>query len=254
MPEAPAPWQLFVQPDQRSCGAAAMVVARFLGDPAYRTLLEGGRPDQPAHAGRRLGAARAVQDRDARDAPAHHRARRRERQAADPVAPQVRHTALGGRPPALRAPSGRRRHARDVLLARGAHDLPGAYQRLLDAPRAGRVSALYVGTTWVPRHVALVVGATAPGTLKCTTPLVAGSTSSTVSPSSAATSTSPAGTWRGSWSRPTPERSSTQGPSARQGAHLSSADGHDEHEQGDPRGFPSRPRPVPRRAEPVLRR
>ena len=42
MPDAPAPWQLFVQPDQRSCGAAAMVVARFLGDPEYRQLLEGG--------------------------------------------------------------------------------------------------------------------------------------------------------------------------------------------------------------------
>ena len=43
MPDRPAPWGLFVQPDQRSCGAASMVVARFLGDPDYRSLLEGGR-------------------------------------------------------------------------------------------------------------------------------------------------------------------------------------------------------------------
>ena len=42
-----APWGLFVQPDQRSCGAASLVVARFLGDPDYRRLLEGGSLTSP---------------------------------------------------------------------------------------------------------------------------------------------------------------------------------------------------------------
>ena len=66
---------------------------------------------------------------------------------------------------------GRGRHPRDVLAGTWrAPSLPGAYDRLLDAPRAGRVSALFVGSHWVPRHVALVVEATARGTLRCTTP------------------------------------------------------------------------------------
>ena len=34
--------------------------------------------------------------------------------------------------------------------------LPAAYQRLLDAGNAGRVSAIFVGSTWLPRHVVLV--------------------------------------------------------------------------------------------------
>jgi hypothetical protein len=43
--------------------------------------------------------------------------------------------------------------------------LPSAYQRLLDAARAGRVSSVFIGSTWLPRHVVLVVDATSSGSL-----------------------------------------------------------------------------------------
>ena len=42
MPDLPEqPWELLKQPDQRSCGAASMVVARMLADPAYAAFLAG---------------------------------------------------------------------------------------------------------------------------------------------------------------------------------------------------------------------
>ena len=43
--------------------------------------------------------------------------------------------------------------------------LPAAYQRLLDAGNADRLSAIFVGSAWLPRHVVLVVDATVRGTL-----------------------------------------------------------------------------------------
>ena len=141
-----------------------MVVARLIGDPDYRRLVEGAAAWKPAHRGRRRGAAGEVQDRDPRDASAHHRPGRRQRQAPDPLAAQVRDAALGGGPPA----SGTR--AADGTLARydwhvARIDLPGAYDRLLRT-RSGRVAALFVGSDWVPRHVALIVRATATGKLQ----------------------------------------------------------------------------------------
>jgi hypothetical protein len=38
--------------------------------------------------------------------------------------------------------------------------LLGAHDRLLDTARAGRVSAIFIGNRWLPRHVVLVVDAT----------------------------------------------------------------------------------------------
>ena len=43
--------------------------------------------------------------------------------------------------------------------------LTGAFDRLLAAGDAGRVSSIFVGSTWLPRHVVLVIDATARGTL-----------------------------------------------------------------------------------------
>ena len=165
MPDAPAPWQLFVQPDQRSCGAAAMVVARFLGDPEYCQLLEGGS----------LTSLRTV----AGDAAL------RERFKTETLAMHQRITGLADVSGKLQIPWPRKfgtppwavaRQLSGTVGADGTRatyswhvartSLPGAYQRLLDASRAGRVSAIYVGTTWVPRHVALVVEATDRGTLE----------------------------------------------------------------------------------------
>jgi hypothetical protein len=163
MPSAPAPWQLFVQPDQRSCGAAAMVVARFLGDPVYRTLLEGGSLTSP----RTLAGDTALRERFTTETLAMHQ---RITGLADVSGrPQVPWPRKLGTPPWAVA-----RQLSGTVGADGTRatyswhvartSLPGAYQRLLDASQAGRVSAIYIGTTWVPRHVALVVEATARGT------------------------------------------------------------------------------------------
>ena len=165
MPDAPAPWQLFVQPDQRSCGAAAMVVARFLGDPGYRQLLEGGSLTSP----RTVAGDAALRERFKTETLAMHQ---RITGLADVSGkPQIPWPRKFGTPPWAVA-----RQLSGTVGADGTRatyswhvartSLPGAYQRLLDASRAGRVSAIYVGTTWVPRHVALVVEATDRGTLE----------------------------------------------------------------------------------------
>jgi len=165
MPDAPAPWQLFVQPDQRSCGAAAMVVARFLGDPEYCQLLEGGSPTSP----RTVAGDAALRERFKTETLAMHQ---RITGLADVSGkPQIPWPRKFGTPPWAVA-----RQLSGTVGADGTRatyswhvartSLPGAYQRLLDASRAGRVSAIYVGTTWVPRHVALVVEATDRGTLE----------------------------------------------------------------------------------------
>jgi hypothetical protein len=164
MPDAPAPWQLFVQPDQRSCGAAAMVAARFLGDPDYRKLLEGGSLTSP----RTLAGDTALRERFKTETLAMHQ---RITGLADVSGkPQIPWHRKFGTPPwavarqlsgTVRADGTRATYSWHVART----SLPGAYQRLLDASQAGRVSAIYVGTTWVPRHVALVVEATARGTL-----------------------------------------------------------------------------------------
>ena len=165
MPDAPAPWQLFVQPDQRSCGAAAMVVARFLGDPEYCQLLEGGSLTSP----RTVAGDAALRERFKTETLAMHQ---RITGLADVSGkPQIPWPRKFGTPPWAVA-----RQLSGTVGADGTRatyswhvartSLPGAYQRLLDASRAGRVSAIYVGTTWVPRHVALVVEATDRGTLE----------------------------------------------------------------------------------------
>ena len=165
MPDAPAPWQLFVQPDQRSCGAAAMVVARFLGDLDYRKLLEGGSLTSP----RTLAGDAALRERFKTETLAMHQ---RITGLADVSGkPQIPWPRKFGTPPWAVA-----RQLSGTVGADGTRatyswhvartSLSAAYQRLLDASRAGRVSAIYVGTTWVPRHVALVVEATDRGTLE----------------------------------------------------------------------------------------
>ena len=69
-PESPEqPWELFVQPDQRSCGATAMVVARILGDPAYAQYVEGTGGLQNA---RTVAGARALEERFRTEALAMH--------------------------------------------------------------------------------------------------------------------------------------------------------------------------------------
>jgi hypothetical protein len=141
-----------------------MVVARFLGDPEYRKLLEGGSLTSP----RTLAGDTALRERFKSETLAMHQ---RITGLADVSGkPQVPWPRKFGTPPwaVARQLSGTvgtdgTRATYSWHVARTS--LPAAYQRLLDASRAGRVSAIYVGTTWVPRHVALVVDATERDTL-----------------------------------------------------------------------------------------
>ena len=156
MPEAP--WGLFVQPDQRSCGAASMVVARFLGDPDYRALLEGGSLANP----RTVAGDAALRDRFRTETLAMHQ---RITGLADSSGRlQVPWPRKFGTPPWAVARQLASTPAADgTTTAYSWHAartrLASAYQRLLDAAGAGRVAAVFVGSTWLPRHVVLVVGA-----------------------------------------------------------------------------------------------
>jgi hypothetical protein len=162
MPDAP--WNLFVQPDQRSCGAASMVVARFLGDPAYRSMLQGGSLENP----RTVAGDAALRERFRTETLAMHQ---RITAAADTSGrPQIPWPRTYGTPPWAVARQLSSTPARDGTLATyGWHlartSLSPAYQRLLDAARAGRVSSIFIGSTWLPRHVVLSVDATASGGL-----------------------------------------------------------------------------------------
>jgi hypothetical protein len=160
-----APWSLFVQPDQRSCGAASMVVARFLGDPDYRRTVEGGSLTSP----RTVAGDAALRQRFTSETLAMHQ---RITSAADVSGRfQLPWPRKFGTPPWAVA-----RQLSATLGADGTRatyswhtarlSLASAYQRLLDATVAGRVSAIFVGSTWVPRHVVLVVDAAGEGTLQ----------------------------------------------------------------------------------------
>lgn len=152
MPEVP--WGDFVQPDQRSCGATAMVVARILNDPAYAAFVEG---------------TGDVRGRFRTEALAMHR---RITSLADVSGraqlPWPR--ALGTPPWAVARQLSGTRAADGTLASYGWHTCrlsPGtAFDRLLAAAAVGRVSALYLGSTWLPRHVVLVTGSAPTGTVQ----------------------------------------------------------------------------------------
>jgi hypothetical protein len=167
MPDLPEQhWELLKQPDTRSCGAASMVVARLIGDPDYRRLVEGG---SSLESPRTVAGDAALREKFKTETLAMHR---RITGLADVSGkPQIPWPRKFGTPPwaVARQLSGTR--AANGTLARydwhvARIDLPGAYDRLLAAPRSGRVAALFVGSDWVPRHVALVVRATATGKLQ----------------------------------------------------------------------------------------
>ena len=155
MPEAP--WGLFVQPDQRSCGAASLVVARFLGDPEYRKLLEGGSVTSP----RTVAGDAALRERFKTETLTMHQ---RITGLADTSGkPQIPWPRKFGTPPwAVARQLSATLGADGTTTAYSWHvartSLSTAYQRLLDATTAGRVAAIFIGSTWLPRHVVLVVG------------------------------------------------------------------------------------------------
>ena len=127
------------QPDQRSCGAACLVVARMLLDPSYADLTARAfRPEVLGMHGRVTGP---VDARGALQVPWP-------RALGTPpwaVARQLSSNGANGSRPG-------RYDARLVLDRDAAHDR----LTLSQAP-----AALYVGNRWLPRHVVLVVEATA---------------------------------------------------------------------------------------------
>jgi hypothetical protein len=157
MPDAP--WAQFVQPDARSCGAASMVVARFLGDPAYRTLLEGGSLTSP----RTVAGDAALRERFNTETLAMHA---RITGLADTSGkPQIPWPRKFGTPPwavarQLSATPGADGTTTSYSWHVARTSLSTAYERLLDSTQADRVAAIFIGSTWIPRHVVLVVGAT----------------------------------------------------------------------------------------------
>jgi hypothetical protein len=160
-----APWSLFVQPDQRSCGAASMVVARFLGDPDYRSMVEGVGLTSP----RTVAGDAALRERFKAETLAMHE---RITGLADATGRfQVPWPRKFGTPPWATARQLAATPAADGTRASYSWHvartrLSSAYQRLLDTAAAGRVSAIFVGSTWVPRHVVLVVDAAGEETLQ----------------------------------------------------------------------------------------
>jgi hypothetical protein len=165
MPDSAQPWELFVQPDQRSCGATALVVARMLGDPAYAAYVDG--TSDLTHA-RTIAGDQRLRERFKAEALAMHR---RITGLADVSGkPQIPWPRAFGTPPwaVARQLSGTP-GADGTLTSYSWHvartSLSGAYDRLLAAGDADRVSAIFIGSTWLPRHVVLVVDRTTAGTV-----------------------------------------------------------------------------------------
>jgi hypothetical protein len=133
------------QPDQRSCGAATLVVARSIADPAYADRLADGVP----------GATGTVQDRFAVEVLATHRRTTRAVSASGTAqVPWPRHF---GTPPWAVA------HELEAITGIGWRTLavtPWDRRDALSAVRAAarlRPVPLYVGSRWLPRHVVLVL-------------------------------------------------------------------------------------------------
>jgi hypothetical protein len=155
------------QPDQRSCGATVLVVARMLLDPEYAELVATGRHPVTGFglpgdaAGRFRYEVLAMHDRvtglvDARG----HLQLPWPRSLGTPpwaVAHQMSATGTSAVPPA-------------PYTARPAwSDGAAVFDRLVDVTGRRRPVPVYVGSRWVPRHVVLAVGRVA-GRLRCYEP------------------------------------------------------------------------------------
>jgi hypothetical protein len=167
MPDAASqqPWSLLAQPDQRSCGATVLVVARMLADPSYAALIDGPAGLESAHT---VAGAQSLQQRFRTEALAMHK---RVTSLADVSGrPQVPWPRTFGTPPWAVARQLSGTPAADGTFAsygyHAARTDPGAsFGRLLAAAQGGRVSAIFIGSTWIPRHVVLVVDADPTGLL-----------------------------------------------------------------------------------------
>jgi len=124
------------QPDQRSCGPSCLVAARMLLDPAYAATVTPGTFDHEVLSLHRQ-VTRAIDARGALQLPWP-------RALGTPPWAMAHH---------LSAIDAERSYAARLALRRGR-----AFDRLAAATAP---SVLYVGSRWLPRHVVLVVEASA---------------------------------------------------------------------------------------------
>lgn len=141
------PWaevfaQRLVQPDRRSCGAAVLVVARLLADPAYAPFV--------GSAGAFRSEVLAMHRRVT--SPADVRGRL-----------QLPWPRAFGTPPWAVAHQleGTTGVEHDVRLLRGERE--PAYDDIVAATAAGHPVPVYVGSRWLPRHVVLAIGTAGEG-------------------------------------------------------------------------------------------
>lgn len=126
------------QPDQRSCGASVLVVARMLSDPEYADRIL----DDPDRFGQEV---LAVHERTTGSVTANG-------------ALQLPWPRALGTPPwavahELTARTGREHRSHAVL----PWDREGALAAIRGATAAGHPVPLYIGSRWLPRHVVLVL-------------------------------------------------------------------------------------------------
>lgn len=142
------------QPDQTSCGAATLVVARMINDESYAELLIDG-----THPTTGFAMAGTLEERFAAETLAMHR---RTTTAVDVSGRfQMPWPQSLGTPPwaVARQMSG----GSGVKGTTYAADLVSPFDRrdslseILHATRNGHVVPLFVGNTWSPRHVVLVL-------------------------------------------------------------------------------------------------
>jgi hypothetical protein len=139
------------QPDQTTCGSAALVMARVIADPTYAAYLVNGSVD---------GLSGSIEDRFRSEALAMHRRTNRLLDARGrPQLPWPQ--ALGTLPMSiarqLTSDTGTTYDARLVLR----HQRAGAFDRTSAAVAAGRTVPVFVGNRLSARHVVLAIG-TAP--------------------------------------------------------------------------------------------
>ena len=157
-----------VQPDQRSCGAAALVVARALLDRGYAELLVSGR-----HPGTGFVLPGSLADRFRHEALAMHARVTGPVDAAGRL--QVPWPRALGTPPwavarQLSATGGSGTSGSSAAggLSRVGHRVVPAWPdrsallaRIVAATAEGRPVPVYVGNRWAPRHVVLFLGGSA---------------------------------------------------------------------------------------------
>ena len=136
-----------VQPDQTSCGSAALVMARVIADPAYAAYLVNGTVN---------GQSGSIEDRFRTETLAMHRRTNRLLDARGrPQLPWPR--ALGTLPMSvarqLTSDTGTTYDARLILR----HQRAGAFDRTSAAVAAGRTVPVFVGNRLNARHVVLAI-------------------------------------------------------------------------------------------------